>query len=92
MNRKQRRTIAKGTSSEASDQVSEKISQFNKLPSQCSACNQPFDKKDRDMVNNWSVVVRQEVVRLFCPICIQKTQEVLSENKSLVDACSSKPD
>jgi Zn finger protein HypA/HybF involved in hydrogenase expression len=92
MNRKQRRTLEKETSSEASDRVADKVAQFNKMPAQCSACNEPFDKKDRDMVSEWSVVVRQEVVRLFCPTCIKKTQEVLNENKSLIDACSSESD
>jgi Zn finger protein HypA/HybF involved in hydrogenase expression len=92
MNRKQRRARERETSPDASDRVAKKVAQFNKMPSQCSACDSPFDKKDRDMVSNWSVVVRQEVVRLFCPTCIQKTQEVLGENKSLVDACSSKSD
>jgi Zn finger protein HypA/HybF involved in hydrogenase expression len=92
MNRKQRRAIEKGSSSEATDRVAEKVAQFNKMPSQCSACNAPFDKKDRDMVSDWNVVVRQEVVRLFCPTCIKKTQEVLNENKSLIDACSSESD
>jgi len=29
------------------------------------------------MVFSWSVVVKQETVRLFCPECIEKTKEVL---------------
>ena len=92
MNRKQRRALERETSTDASNRVAEKVAQFNKMPSQCSACAEPFDKKDRDMVSNWSVVVRQEIVRLFCPICIKKTQEVLNENKSIIDTRSSESD
>ena len=92
MNRKRRRELERGVSTDASDRVAEKVAQFGKMPSQCSACTEPFDKKDRTMVSEWSVVVRQEAVRLFCPTCIKKPQEVLNENKSLIDACSSESD
>jgi Zn finger protein HypA/HybF involved in hydrogenase expression len=62
---------------ENTENLVEKISQFNKLPESCSACQELFDKKDKDMALSWSVVVKQDVVRLFCPECIRKTQEVL---------------
>ena len=84
MNRKQRRQLARKTSPELADKVSEKVALFNKLPSSCSACSEEFDNRDKDMIKSWRVVVRQEVVRLFCPTCIKKTQEVLDENKSLI--------
>ena len=29
------------------------------------------------MGESWKVVVRQEVVRLFCPECVDKAKEVL---------------
>ena len=66
---------------DATENLTEKISQFGNLPQQCNACNEPFNKKDKDMVNSWSVVVKQEVVRLFCPHCIQKTQKVLENER-----------
>ena len=34
------------------------------------------------MLNSWNVVVKQEVVRLFCPDCIEKTRDTL-ENLGL---------
>tara|TARA_B100000131_G_scaffold69323_1_gene65617 strand:+ start:104 stop:382 length:279 start_codon:yes stop_codon:yes gene_type:complete len=92
MNRKQRRALSRATSSDASDRIAEKMTQFSKMPSSCSACTETFDKKDKDMVKSWKVVVRQEVVRLFCPTCIKKTQEVLNENKSSIDSSNAKSD
>lgn len=77
MNRKQRRAMTKQAGAEASDAIANKMTAFGKLPDKCSACAEPFDKKDRDMLASWNVVVNQEVVRLFCPNCIQKTREVI---------------
>jgi Zn finger protein HypA/HybF involved in hydrogenase expression len=81
MNRQQRRAMNKHMGKDATENLTEKISQFGNLPQQCNACNEPFNKKDKDMVNSWSVVVKQEVVRLFCPHCIQKTQKVLENER-----------
>ncbi|MAH44434.1 hypothetical protein CMI37_01305 [Candidatus Pacearchaeota archaeon] len=80
MNRKIRRDLEKKLGKEATDEMSEKIFQFNKLPEECSACRQQFDKQDKDMVQSWTVVAREETVRLFCPECIRKTQEILNGN------------
>ena len=79
MNRETRRAMNKKMGEENTENITEKISQFNKLPIACSACQEPFDKKDKDMVHSWNVVVKQETVRLFCPDCIKKTQEILDE-------------
>ena len=77
MNRATRRAMNKKMGEENTENIAEKISQFNKLPDACSACQETFDKKDKTMAQSWSVVVKQEVVRLFCPECIKKTQEIL---------------
>jgi len=81
MNRKTRRSLEKKMGKDASDNLAEKIFQFNKLPEQCSACQKEFDKKNKDMVQSWNVVVRQETVRVFCPECIKKTQEIIDEHR-----------
>lgn len=81
MNRYERRAIEKKTGKGSTKDLSEKICQFNKLPDGCSACQKSFDKKDKEMAESWNVVVKQEVVRLFCPECIHKTREVLRERK-----------
>ena len=77
MNRKQRRAMNKQMGKQATDNLAQKISSFGKLPEICTACQKEFDKKDKDMVQSWSVVVKQEVVRLFCPDCIKKTKEAI---------------
>jgi len=33
------------------------------------------------MVQSWNVVVKQETVRIFCPECIKKTQEIINEHR-----------
>ncbi len=81
VNRKTRRTMQKQMGKDSAANIAEKVSQFDKLPQQCSACQKEFDKKDKDMVSSWNVVVKQEVVRLFCPECIKKTQEILNEHR-----------
>ena len=85
MNRQQRRALKKQTSSPAEQKMAEQVSQFNKLPEQCSACEKVFDKKDRSMVESWNVVVRQEVVRLFCPECINKTKEAIDASQKNIE-------
>ena len=53
----------------------------SKMPDECSACTKPFDKKDREMVMSWSVVVRNddETVRLYCPTCWDTAQKVVAD-------------
>lgn len=81
MNRQQRRAMQKHVGKEATEEMSHKLSQFEKLPEQCSACNKEFDKKDKEMIQSWNVIVKQETVRLFCPECIKKTQEIINEHR-----------
>jgi hypothetical protein len=69
----------------STEKLAQKFFQFEQLPSQCTACAEPFDKKNRAMVQSWSVVVRQETVRLFCPECIKKTQGAIENVKNTKD-------
>ena len=79
MNRQTRRAMKRQAGKEATDKLGEKVAQFSKLPESCNACQKEFDKRDKDMLNSWHVVARQEVVRLFCPDCIEKTKEIINE-------------
>ena len=79
MNRSTRRALKRQAGAEAQEKMTQQITQFSKLPEQCLTCAAPFDKKDKAMIESWNVVVRQEEVRLFCPECIQKTQEVIED-------------
>ncbi len=90
MNRRARRQMQKEIGKEASENLAEKIFQFNKLPENCSACQKEFDKKNKDMIQSWSVVVKQEVVRLFCPDCINKTKESIDAYRQTVEGSAPK--
>ena len=54
---------------------------FSKLPDECTACETPFDKTDREMASTWRVVVREQdkdlPVRVYCVECWSAAQEVL---------------
>ena len=81
MNRKQRRREEKlkKKSSVQERNLSEKIFLLDQLPDASDTCASPFDKTNKEMVFSWRVVVREEKqkVRLFCPTCIEKTQEAV---------------
>ena len=47
MNRAQRRAAAKRNKKNESSEVQEKMTLFGKLPNECQACLEPFDKKDK---------------------------------------------
>ena len=79
-----KRKLVRKKAKTAKKRMAQQLSMFDALEDECAACQKEFDKKDREMLQSWRVVVRQEVVRLFCPDCIKKTQEVL-ENASTKD-------
>tara|TARA_R110002110_G_scaffold354737_1_gene564445 strand:+ start:204 stop:476 length:273 start_codon:yes stop_codon:yes gene_type:complete len=83
MNREQRRAMAKQTKNDGNEELSEKITLFGKLGDACLVCNKPFDKKDREMVMSWNVVVREseDKVNLYCPGCWSGALELLAEIK-----------
>ena len=61
--------------------MSEKMGLFDKIPESCATCDKAFDKKNRDMVMSWNVVVRkeEEVVRLYCPACWDEAKRIIKE-------------
>ena len=61
--------------------IEEKMFMFNKLGDSCETCEKPFDKKDREQVQSWNVVVRREEkkVNLYCPECWTKAQDIIKE-------------
>ena len=63
------------------DELADKMLMFDRLPNECSACVKPFDKKDRDMVSSWNVVVRkdEQQVRLYCPTCWDAAQKAVKK-------------
>ena len=85
MNRKQRRKrdrVLKKTNKKP--ELDKKLGLFDKIPKSCLTCQKPFDKKNKQMVKEWSVVVRQAagVVRLYCPTCWQKAKDFIASTES----------
>ena len=83
MNRQQRRAMAKEAKKEGNEELAEKVTLFGKIGDACLVCDKPFDKKDREMVMSWNVIVREkeEVVNLYCPDCWNDAVEMLKEIK-----------
>ena len=81
--RKMRRAQAKKSKKSAEKEMATKVALFGKLPDECLTCEAPFDKKDKEMVMSWNVVVKQEedVVRLYCPTCWTKAAEIIEDFK-----------
>jgi len=87
MNRAQRRKLG----IKKKPDLEKKVGLFDKLPKQCTNCDKPYDKKSKEMAMTWSVVVREEEMRvnLYCPKCwddahklIAEMKEKLNENKN----------
>ena len=83
MNREQRRKAMKEAKSEGNEELNSKISLFGKTPDECLTCEKPFDKKNKEMVMSWNVVVHgeQEVVRLYCPQCWEHAKKIAEDYK-----------
>jgi len=85
MNRAQRRKLGL----KKKPDLEKKVGLFDKLPKQCTNCDKPFDKKNKEMAMTWSVVVREkeELVRLYCPDCWDKANKIIEEfNNDFRDA------
>ena len=59
--------------------LKQKMGLFDKIPEECLACEEPFDRQDREQVMSWSVVVREDDVRLYCPDCWTKAQTIVRD-------------
>jgi len=66
---------------DAQQELKEKVGLFNKLADHCLVCQKDFDKKNKEMVMTWSVVVKEETVRLYCPECWGKAVNLIKELK-----------
>lgn len=61
--------------------MAQQISMFENLGDECSACDKPFDKKSKEQVATWNVVVREKekIVRLYCPQCWEMANNLIKE-------------
>ena len=65
----------------AEKEMKQKLNMFDKLGDECLACQKKFDKNDREMVESWRVVVREDEgkVNLYCPDCWDFAQKIVRE-------------
>ena len=83
------RNMKKAKKRLAEKEMKEKIGLFSKLEDCCLVCEKPFDKQNKEMVQSWCVIVREEQkqIRLYCPTCwnkandmVKKIQEEINDN------------
>ena len=67
--------------------LQQKMNMFDLLPENCLTCLEPFDKKNKEQVQSWFVVVKNEerTVRLYCPDCWEKAKEIVKDFKQRVE-------
>ena len=71
--------------------IKNKLMMFDLLPDKCMVCAEEFDRKNKEMVQSWNVVVseQQEKVRLYCPTCWERAKkmiETIVESKDVQSA------
>jgi hypothetical protein len=78
-----KRKIKRETHKNSKKDFSKKVGLFNKIPDMCLTCNKKFDKKNKEMVMTWNVVVnrQKEEVRLYCSECWNKAKGLIDEIK-----------
>lgn len=62
-------------------EMKEKIGLFNLMADECLVCEKAFDKKDKKMVDEWYMVVRQvpePQMNLYCPECWKTAADNIS--------------
>ena len=84
---KSTRQIRRNKTKLAEKELSQKVEMFDKLPDTCISCEKQFDKKNKEMVQNWFVVIKekQKLVNLYCPPCWEKAQDILKDLRSRLE-------
>jgi len=61
--------------------LKQKLNMFDRLPECCLTCHSPFDRKNREQVQSWFVVVKnaENKVNLYCPSCWEKATKLVEE-------------
>ena len=77
----------KKTSKQKQKDLEEKVGMFTLLPENCLTCFEPFDKKNKEQVQSWFVVVKNEEkkVRLYGHDCWEKAKEIVKDFKQRVE-------
>ena len=76
-----KRKLSRNKAKRAEKEMKQQLAMFGRLDNECSACQEPFDKKSKEHVATWNVVVREKekIVRLYCPECWTKAIKIVEE-------------
>jgi len=72
---------------DAEKEMATKVALFDKLPDHCLTCEKSFNRMDKEQVQSWSVVVREQEERanLYCPDCWQKAIGIVKDFKQYLE-------
>lgn len=61
--------------------LKQKLNMFDRLPDHCLTCQKEFDRKNKEQVQSWFVVVKSETqtVNLYCPDCWEKATKLVQD-------------
>lgn len=61
--------------------LKQKLNMFDRLPDHCLTCQKPFDRKNKQQVQSWFVVVKnaENKVSLYCPECWHKATKLVED-------------
>ena len=64
--------------------MKKQINMFHKLGDKCSSCLKAYNKKLKEHVTTWKVIVREQegLVRLYCPECWNAAIKAIKEVES----------
>ena len=76
-----KRKMTRGRAKRAKKEMKQQLTMFEKIGQNCDMCDKPFNKKLKEHVMTWNVVVREkeEIVRLYCPECWDKANKIIKE-------------
>jgi len=75
----QSRKVQRNKEKRAKKDLQKKLGMFDRLGDECLICQEPFDKRSKEQVKSWFVVVReaQKKANIYCPGCWGKAQEMI---------------
>ena len=73
------RKLARRQQKEVKKKLVKKLNMFDRIPEQCLVCEKSFNKKDKEQVFAWKVVLREERINLYCPTCWEKAEEIIKD-------------
>ena len=76
-----KRKMARGRVKRAKKEMKEQLAMFGEIGQNCNVCRKSFNKKSKEHVTTWNVVVREAegAVRLYCPECWNAARKAIDE-------------